>query len=66
MVGRARLRVKDNGINFFRVLDNFSGNRLYFFGAAMIDEARRSSHKQVSWMRVRLPSSFWTTFHVRE
>jgi hypothetical protein len=31
MFGRARLWVKDNGINFFRVLDNLSGNRLYFY-----------------------------------
>jgi len=33
MFGRARRPVKDSGINSFRVLDNLSGNRLYFFSA---------------------------------
>jgi hypothetical protein len=31
MFGCARLRVKDAGINSFRVLDNLSRNRFYFF-----------------------------------
>jgi len=57
MVGRARLRVKDNEINSFRVLDNLSGNRLYFLLASAIHEAGRSSHNQVSWISTVRPSS---------
>jgi hypothetical protein len=33
MFSRARAHVKDAALNSFRVLDNFSGNRLYFFAA---------------------------------
>jgi len=57
MFGRARPWVKDSGIKSFRVLDNLSGNRLYFFGVA-INDSSRSGQKQVSWMPARDPSSF--------
>jgi hypothetical protein len=65
MFGRARLWVKDGGINSFLVLDNLSGNRLYFFGMA-IHEPRQSGQKQVSWMLALRPSSFGlVSWHTR-